>query len=75
MSMFAVTSRRRAVMSAPRVTVSSTSYSAWVSAVAEVAADLFEHLVLCPEEALPGIDGEAAIGHTHKSTANAGAVG
>ena len=41
----------------------------------EVAADLLEHLVLRPEEALPGVDGEAAIGHTHKSTANAGAIG
>ena len=71
-SMFAVTSRRRAVMSvAARDGQQHVVLGLRERRVVEVAADLVEHLVLRAEEALPGVDGEAAVGHTHQSTANA----
>ena len=75
-SMFAVTSRSRAVMSvAARDGEQHVVLRLRRGRVVEVAADLVEHLVLSAEQALPGIDGQSAVGHTHKSTANAGALG
>jgi hypothetical protein len=37
----------------------------------EVLVDVAEHLVLRPEQTLPGVDSEAAIRHDHKITTKA----
>ena len=64
-SMFAVTSRSRAVISvAARDGEQHVVLGLREVGVVEVAADLAEHLVLRAEQALPGVDGEAAVGHS-----------
>ncbi len=77
MSMFAVTSRRRAVMSgAAGDREQHVVLGLRDGGILEVGGHLAEQLMLCTEQALPRLDGELAVGHSHSVLANSkGPVG